>query len=306
MNRNAFPYLCLIVATLCWGGNFVLGKALHNEIPPIALNFWRWSVSVVVLLPFTGAKIWQHRKIVKQNLTIIILLSVTGVAAFHSCVYIALHTTTTINAALMIATVPLIVPVLSYIFQKTQLTLPQAAGTVVSLIGAMIIITHGELSKMTTLHFVRGDLLVLAAAFLWAFYTVLLNRRPKEIPPITFLVIISSVGIILLVPFYIWEIAAIGGFALNKVNMLAIAYLSLFASIVAFIAWNYAVSKIGHNTSGLFIHCIPLFSTILAIIFLKEKLYMFHVLGICFVAAGIFISSIMGRSANPVNIKSKI
>jgi len=292
MNKNALPYFCLILATLCWGGNFVLGRALHNDIPPIALNFWRWSVAVLFLLPFTGMKIWHHRKTIQQNLTIIILLSVTGVTAFHSCVYIGLHTTTAINAALMIATVPLIVPALSYIFQKTQFTLPQAAGTTVSLIGAMIFITHGELSKITTLHFVRGDLLVLTAAFLWSFYTVLLNRRPKDIPPITFLVIISTVGIILLMPFYIWEISTIGGFALSKVNVLAILYVSLFASIVAFIAWNYAVSKVGPNKSGLFIHCIPLFSTILAIIFLKEKLHMFHVGGICFVTAGIFLSSI--------------
>ena len=168
MTKKALPYLCLILATLCWGGNFVLGRALHNDIPSIALNFWRWTIAILCVLPFTSSEIWQHRKIVQQNLTIIIFLSFTGVTAFHSCVYIALHTTTAINAALMIATVPLIVPVLSYIFQKTQLTLPQAVGTTVSLIGAMIFITHGELSKVTTLHFVRGDLLVLIAALLWS------------------------------------------------------------------------------------------------------------------------------------------
>ena len=167
----------------------------------------------------------------------------------------------------------------------------------------MIFITHGELSKITTMHFVRGDLLILTAAFLWSFYTVFLNRRPKEIPPRTFLVIISIVGIILLVPFYIREIIIIGGFSLNKVNILAIAYVSLFASIVAYLAWNYAVSKVGPNKSGLFAHCMPLFSTILAIIFLKETFYMYHVIGICFVAAGIYLSTIKGRSVNAITIK---
>ncbi|MBN2331558.1 MAG: DMT family transporter [Deltaproteobacteria bacterium] len=304
MIKKLFPFLCLILATLCWGGNFVLGRLIHSDIPPIALNFWRWTGAIICLLPISGIKLWQYRSIIRRNLGITTILAVTGVTGFNSCIYVALHSTTAINAALMIATVPLMVPPLSFLLLKTPLTISQLMGTVVSLIGALIFITHGKLLQIGSLQFVRGDFLVLTAAFLWSVYTVLYNRRPKDIPPIDFLLIISIWGTIILSPFYIGEIVLHGGFPVNAANLLAIAYVAVFASVVAFISWNYAVSQIGPNKSGLFAHCMPLFSTLLAIFFLKEKLYLFHLVGVAFVAVGIVVSSRAGIRVASVGTES--
>ncbi|MCK4378265.1 MAG: DMT family transporter, partial [Deltaproteobacteria bacterium] len=299
-----FPFLLLILATLCWGANFVVGRALNNDIPPLAFNFWRWTIALVFLLPFSGFKVWQYRRIVRRHLPLIIMLSCTGVAGFNSLIYTALHSTTAINAALMISTVPLLVPTLSYLFFKTPLTGRQALGTAVSMVGALVVIAHGNLANILALDFSAGDLLVLTAAFFWSLYTAFYHRRPREIPPVDFLVIISLLGVLMLLPFYLHELITIGGFALNRTNVIAILYVALFASVIAFIAWNYGVLQVGANRAGLFIHFMPVFSAILAIIFLHEKLYMYHFVGVAFVSLGIVLSSRSGVRAVPVSAEN--
>jgi drug/metabolite transporter (DMT)-like permease len=219
------------------------------------------------------------------------MLSVTGVAGFNSLVYTALHSTTAINAALMISTVPLLVPALSYLFFRTPLTILQGAGTIISLLGALVVIAHGKLSHILSLDFSVGDLLVLTAAFFWSLYTAFYHRRPKEIPPVDFLTIITLLGIMLLLPFYLREFAVMGGFPLTITNVTAILYVALFASVIAFISWNHGVSQIGANRAGLFIHCMPVFSAILAVVFLREKLFVYHLVGVALVASGIILSS---------------
>ena len=298
--KKLLPFLFLILATLCWGANFVVGRALNNDISPLAFNFWRWTVALVSLLPFSGLKAWKYRRIVRRHLPLTLMLSATGVAGFNSLVYTALHSTTAINAALMISTVPLLVPAISYACFKTPLTGRQAAGTIISMIGALVVIAHGRLSHILALDFSAGDLLVLTAAFFWSLYTAFYHRRPKEIPPVDYLVIISLLGIVMLLPFYLHELATIGGFSLNKTNITAILYVALFASVIAFIAWNHGVLQLGANRAGLFIHCMPVFSAILAIIFLHEKLYLYHLIGVAFVALGIVLSSRSKVRAEPV------
>ncbi|HDJ28603.1 MAG TPA: DMT family transporter [Proteobacteria bacterium] len=302
--KRLFPFLCLILAALCWGANFVVGRALNNDIPPLAFNFWRWTIALVFLLPFSGLKVWQYRRIVRRHLPLTIMLAATGVAGFNSLVYTALHSTTAINAALMISTVPLLVPTLSYLFFKTPLTGRQALGTAVSMVGALVVIAHGNLAHILALDFSVGDLLVLTAAFFWSLYTAFYHRRPHEIPPVDYLVIISLLGILMLLPFYLHELVTVGGFPLNKINITAILYVALFASVIAFIAWNHGVVQIGANKAGLFIHFMPVFSAILAIIFLHEKLYMYHFVGVVFVSLGIILSSRSGIRGVPVSGKN--
>ena len=302
--KRLFPFLCLILAALCWGANFVVGRALNNDIPPLAFNFWRWTIALVFLLPFSGLKVWQYRRIVRRHLPLTIMLAATGVAGFNSLIYTALHSTTAINAALMISTVPLLVPTLSYLFFKTPLTGRQALGTAVSMVGALVVIAHGNLAHILALDFSVGDLLVLTAAFFWSLYTAFYHRRPHEIPPVDYLVIISLLGVLMLLPFYLHELATIGGFALNKTNITAIFYVALFASVIAFISWNHGVVQVGANKAGLFIHFMPVFSAILAIIFLHEKLYPYHVVGVVFVVLGIILSSRSGIRGVPVSGKN--
>lgn len=286
-----WPYLCLVLATLCWAGNFILGRAMNSDIPPVALNFWRWSLACILLLPFTMASIWRQRQTIKEHAPILVLLAVTGVSAFNTLVYLSLHTTSSINAALMIAAVPLMVPTLSFLINGTAVTPAQVAGTAVSLAGALVLITKCDMDKVMALEFVKGDILMLVAAMVWSLYTVLLARRPRQIDGIVFLNTITIIGLLVLLPFYLMELAGGAGFRPSLPNLATIVYVALFATITAFVAWNHAVARIGPNRAGLFIHCLPLFTAILAIVLLGEGLYGYHIVGAGLVGLGIYLSA---------------
>jgi len=298
MNIRINPYLLLVIATLCWAGNFVLGRAMHNDIPPIAMNFWRWTIAVAILLPFVMKAVFKYKKIIFDNIWILISLSITGIAAYHCFVYVALHSTTTINAILMNSMIPFIVPIFSYFIDKSTVSIRQLLGIALSLIGVIFIVTQGSIETLTNLQFAFGDILMIFAAMLWSLYTVLLKRYPKELPPLVFLFIISSIGILLLAPFYAYELTTVGGFKLTINNILAISYIAIFAAVVAFICWNKAVPQVGANKAGLFIHLMPLFSSILAIIFLGEDFELFHLIGSLFILTGIVIT-VLKSSNNP-------
>lgn len=292
------PYLLLLVATVIWGGNFVVGRAVAGDIGPFSLNFWRWCLSGVLLAPFAVRGLRNNFALIKKHIVLLGVLSLCGMVLFHSLIYAALHTTTAINAALVLATMPLVIPVVAYFAGEDSLEFRQGAGIAISFIGVGVIISRGDISLLLNMSFAIGDLLVLAAVVMWSVYSVMLKRLPKDIPPMVVLGIINWMAIIMLLPVYLWEYSNIGGFEISTPNLMAILYVAIFASIVAFVSWNRAVAVVGPNKSGLFIHVIPASSAILAIIFLGETLETYHLLGIVPIAGGIFLTTFKTKRIN--------
>jgi drug/metabolite transporter (DMT)-like permease len=126
---------------------------------------------------------------------------------------------------------------------------------------------------------------------MWALYTVLLKRLPATLPPLAMLLAVTAIGLVLLLPAYAWEFVAIGGIALEPANIVSIAYVGLFASVISYICWNRAVAQVGANKAGLFIHLMPVFSTLLAILFLGEVLKPFHFAGIALIGTGLYLTT---------------
>ena len=137
----------------------------------------------------------------------------------------------------------------------------------------------------------RGDLLMLLAVPMWALYTVLLRRLPATLPPLAMLLAVTMIGLVLLLPAYGWEFLVVGGVALQPANVVSIAYVGLLASVISYICWNRAVVQVGANKAGLFIHLMPVFSTLLAILFLGEVLQPFHFAGIALIGAGLYLTT---------------
>ncbi len=285
------PYLLLVIATVIWGGNFVVGRAVHAEIPPLGLTFWRWVLSALILLAFTAPGIWAHRALIFKHFRLLFVLALSGMAIFHSFAYIALNTTTAINATLVLATMPLVIPVISYLFGEERLTARQGVGIAISFIGVGAIITRGDVDVLMNLSFAPGDLWVLGSVLGWSIYSVLLRRVPKELPPMILLTALNLIAVAILLPPYLWEYAIKGGFEISSTNLAAIAYVAVFASIISFICWNKAVSIVGANRAGLFIHVIPLSSAILAILFLGERLEFYHAMGVVPIVTGILLTT---------------
>ncbi|MFQ5774895.1 MAG: DMT family transporter [Kiloniellaceae bacterium] len=297
MRFEPSPYLLLGVACLFWAGNFVIGRAVSDDIPPIALNFWRWCIALAILFPFTAAGLWQYRAAIVQNWRILLLLAVTGVGAFHSFIYLALASTTAINAALFMAAVPMVIPPIAFGLDREVLRRRQVLGIALSLLGVLTIITRADPGVLAGLRFNAGDLWMLGAVPLWSLYSVLLKRRPTVLPPVILLVSLMCVGVALLLPVYLWEFAALGGFAVNAASLLSIGYLALFASLIAYIFWNRGVAQIGASKAGPFMHLIPVLATAMAIGFLGEAFRPYHLMGVGLIAAGIVLTNRAPRPA---------
>ena len=295
MFKTVHPSVLLTLSALFWGGNFVVGRWASTDIPPLNLTFWRWLVAGLILLPFVAAPIWQHRARLRKHLWLLIVLAVTGMVMFHSFTYIALNTTTAINAAVVLASMPMVIPVVSVLMGDERLSARQALGIVISVLGVVVIVSRGSMEVLVNLSFTPGDLWVLASVVAWSVYSVLLRRLPKgeglSIPPMVVLGASMWIAIIVLLPLYLWEFTEVGGFELNISSILVIGYVAVFASIAAFVCWNAGVLQVGANKAGLFIHLIPLFASIFSIIFLGESLKTYHFIGIAPILVGIILTT---------------
>jgi drug/metabolite transporter (DMT)-like permease len=290
------PYILLTLSALFWSGNFVLSRGMHTEIPPVGLAFWRWAAALLILAPFGLRLIYQQRDVVKQHGRFLLFQALLGVTGFNTLIYLAMQSTTAINAVLVNSCIPVIIVVISRLVYHERLSLRQSAGVLVSLCGVLWIIAEGDITALLQLTFNRGDLLVLAAAFVWAFYSANLRKYPSGLHPVAYLTGIVLIGLIFLVPCYLLEMQSGRYIHLNVPTVLTVGYVALFASVLAFICWNRAVREVGANRAGPFIHLMPVFSTILAIIFLDETLLGYHGTGIILVFSGIALTTFSIRT----------
>jgi len=297
MNTNkALPYVLLIIATMIWGGNFVIGRAISDQVPPLTLAFLRWVVAVTIFLPFVWKEIIANKQVIKQHWKALLLMALTGVAAFNTLVYVGLHHTTSINASLLNTITPLIIIVLSYFILKESLVYNQFFGLVLSITGVFLILSQGSLNILLTLSFNIGDLIIFVAVVLWGVYSIVIKYNSGQIPLYTSLAVSMIIGMFILLPFSLWELfIANQEIVWSASSIAAIIYVGVFASIVAFLSWNKAVSLIGPGKAGIFLSLIPIFTTIFAIIFIGETLTWYQVIGGILAVSGIYLSTKISR-----------
>jgi drug/metabolite transporter (DMT)-like permease len=284
------PYLLLALAVLLWSGNLVVGRAGRDVLPPIAFNFWRWTVALAILLPFAWQELIAARQVIRREWKILTLLAATGITTFHSAVYTGLSQTEAINGALYFATSPLFFVLLTWTLFGQRITWRQALGVAASMLGAAIVIARGDLAALASLQLAAGDLWLLLAVVLWALYSVLLQRRPADLPPLALLAATMVIGLALLAPLYALELAAGRHMTLGLESLLGIGYVSLFASVIAYIFWNRGVREVGPNPAGVMLNLMPVFGAGLAVALLGERLAGYHWLGAALVLAGILLA----------------
>jgi drug/metabolite transporter (DMT)-like permease len=294
MNNKSemMAYIMLILATSFWAGNFIVGKvATLFEIPPITLNFYRWFVAWIILAPFTMREVLKSRLIIKENLLSIIIMSFTSISVFNSVVYYGLNYTQVLNGVLMISTIPILIIIITSIFKTEKVNIYQIAGVSVSLLGVIVIITKMEFQRLIHLQLNKGDLWILVAMLSWATYSIIIKEKKINLRPFVLLQTLITFGVILLAPIYFLEVVSGKYLPLNLPVFLTIGYVVLFAGIGAYIFWNGAVMIIGANRAGVFLHLMPVFSSIMAITLLGESFSKFHFFGAVFIVLGIFLSS---------------
>jgi drug/metabolite transporter (DMT)-like permease len=281
--------------TLCaffWSGNFIVGKfATLYEVPPLTLNFFRWLIVGIILIPFTLKDIFLNIKTIKEKFYSILLMSVTSISIFNSIVYYSLNFTQVLNGALMISTIPVLIIFISYIFRVEKINLNQVFGLILSIIGVISIITQLEFSRLIRLDLNKGDLWLLVAMLSWAIYSTMLKTHKTGLNYLTFISVIVILGLIFLLPQFLFEFNNQELIKFNFAFFLIISYVVLFAGLGAYIFWNKAVLIVGPSRSGIFLHLMPVFSSFMAIFLFNEKFMNFHIFGTIVIISGIFLSS---------------
>ena len=292
LTKNRKAYIFLILTTLFWSGNFIVGKAASLfEIPPFTLNFYRWTFAWLILAPFTLKEIAEKKNYIFENIKLIIILGITSITIFNSIVYYSLNFTQVISGVLMISTIPVMIIVFCWLLKIEKSNIYQILGVIYSLFGVIVIITKADLVILLNLNFNKGDLWMVVAMFSWAMYSALLKKKKLEISQLSLLQIIISAGLVFLFPAYLVELSLGHKTSIHLPFILILTYVVLFPGLASFIFWIKGISIIGSNRAGIFLHLIPIFSTIMAIIILKEKFMFYHLIGALLIITGIILSS---------------
>lgn len=281
----------LTLAVLFWSGNIIAGRALAGEIDPVALNFWRWALAIAVLLPLSWRILVPARHALRAGWRRIAFLGLTGVAGYHTCAYFALEATAAVNVLILVPLTPVAIALGSWVVTREPPGPCATAGMAVSLAGALILVTHGSFDALAALRLDRGALWMLAGLAIWAAYSVALRRPVEGVPPLALHAATSIAGLAWLAPAYGASLLAGVRPALSWSGTLAIGYIAVFASAIAFLFWIRAVGQIGPTRAGMFIHLMPVFGAILATAILGERLAPFHLAGAALVFAGLVIAN---------------
>ena len=295
MNQNNKFFIAaiyLVCATLFWAGNFIIGKtASINEIPPISLNFYRWLVAWLILLPFTFRELIKKKNYILNNIGFFIVLGITAVTIFNSALFYSLKFTQVISGVLMISTVPVMIIFISSLLKIEKTNFFQIIGVGLSLIGVLFIITKADIGLLKNLDFNRGDLIMIIAMLSWATYSALLKKKKYELSQISLLQVVISFGVIFLIPLYFIDMNMGNSIKLEKPFFLILTYVVLFPGLASFFFWIKGVALIGANRSGVFLHLMPIFGAVMAMIIFDEKFMFYHWLGAVFILMGIILSN---------------
>jgi drug/metabolite transporter (DMT)-like permease len=284
------PYLLLCITAACWAGNAIVGRLAAGHIPPVTLSFLRWSLAFLIILPFAWKHLTRDWAAIRGKLGVMLLVSVTGIGVFNTLQYWSLEYTTALNTLLLQSALPPMVAVWSLALLGVRLTLAQAIGILLSMIGVLIILTRGDVTTLTNIQFNKGDLIFLIALASFGLYSVLTLKRPA-IHGLSFAAFTFGAGSAALIPLLIYEIFTRPTMAFDATNLLTLFYVAVFPSIVAYLCFNRGVQLIGANRAAPFFHMVPVFGAVMAMAFLGEVPQAFHFIGFALVLAGVYIAS---------------
>ncbi|MCC7348580.1 MAG: DMT family transporter [Variibacter sp.] len=281
------PYLLLALAALCWSGNHVVGRAAAGHVPPMGLSTLRWLLPAGILWAVARPHLAADWPRIKQRWGVMLLLGATGGGLFSAGQYLGLQYTTALNVSVLNSLTPVLIVAAGALVFRERVAPLQALGIATSLLGVVVVIAHGSLDTLRRLEVNRGDLLVVFSMAMWAVYSVYLRRKPAvHWASFTFVfALIASLGVL---PLAVAEYVSGFHFQATWLTVFSVLYVSIFPSVIAFLAWMRGVETIGANRAGPFLHLAPIYSALLATTFLGERLHLFHVIGFGLILLGVW------------------
>ena len=283
------PHTLLILTTLMWAGHANVLKIAIGEVSPMLLMGFRWLGCFFILLVFLWSDVKANLPAVKQNIIWVFFMGGVGMAGFTICLVIAAQYTSVINLGITQSFVPAIVMILGFIFFKISITREQSIGLILSMLGALILVSGGSLSPLLSLQFNFGDLIMLIGCLCYAGYTVGLTLRLK-MPPAVLFVFFSFFASVTLSAFVVIEYLQGKMLWPNNVGWLSILYCIIFPSILSQTFFMRGVELIGANQAGIYVNLVPIFTALMAIFLLSETIHIFHIVALFLVLSGIYIA----------------
>lgn len=285
-----WAYLALTLTALFLASNHIIGRAVNGQIPPIGLSFWRWVTGILIILPFVLPGLHKQWPVIFQHWKLLSLLGFYMVGS-TTLVLVALNHTYAVNVSMLNAVQPTLTVLFAWLIFREHLPVLRLLGIALGIIGVIAMISRGQLSVLMTMDFQTGDFLALLAMCGFAGYALTLNRLPRELGAMSSLFGIITLGTLLLLPFYLWETVTVGPVPINKTTISAILALAVLVSVLANLGWYIGNRIIGPTRASIFINLIPIFGAVLAIIFLGEQLFFYHMVGGVLVIFGLILAS---------------
>lgn len=285
-------YLLLTLTALIWASTVIVGRAVHDLVPPLTLNFLRWSVALAVVAPFGLREVWRERRLIARHWRILTVLGMLNMTGFGSFLFLGLERTQGVNGSLLLGTMPVNIVAVSWLVMGERITRLQSVGVAIAFAGVAAIVIRGDPAVLATLKIGIGDPLIWFSMVFYAFYSVYLPRAPKGLSLAAFMTVITAAGVVTCLPLMLYESLVLERtLALTMGSTIGVLYVGVFSSLIAQIFWVAGINRVGANTAGYFIYLAPVFGTAMALSLLGETFKWFHALGIALVFAGVFLAT---------------
>jgi drug/metabolite transporter (DMT)-like permease len=291
-NSPALPYIMLTFCALFWAGSSVVGRHVAGEIPPLALNFWRWLFAFLIVLTWTWRELYRHRALVREKWKYIAFLALSSSIGFGALHYVALQYTTAINGALFQGLMSICILISALIILGDKFGGRESIGVLLGFTGVAFIVTQGDPAVVMALSFNIGDIILLLATMSYSVYAVFLRRAPSELSASALMAAMFGFATLFMLPLWLIELYVLDKpVAINFTTVWAIGFITIGPSVLAQIFWAYSVSKVGPGRAGYFIYLAPVFGVILAVSLLGEQVRWFHTVGILLIFTGIWLAT---------------
>jgi drug/metabolite transporter (DMT)-like permease len=274
---------------LCYAGNHVIGRAVHADLPPLGLSFWRWVCGALILLPLVAPRLGRLWPLYREHWRILALLGLLIVGS-TTLVLLGLNFTTATNTSLINATQPTITALLCWLFLAERLRPLQWGGIGIAFVGITLMLLHGDWRVLVALDFNPGDLVVLLAMFGFAAYGINIRRIPAEFHVTESLFAIILLGLLPLLPLYIAESAVYRPMAFSVESVIVVVVLALLVSVLGMLMWTRGNQLIGPNRAAIYVNLLPLFGALLAVLLLGETIRAYHVAGGLLIGSGMWLA----------------
>lgn len=281
-------YLMITMTVLLWSISVVVGRGVHNEIPLIGLNFWRWIIAVVFLAPFVWREVFENFEIILNHWRVY-LAQGTFMVGGGTLLFTSLYFTSAINASLVNTTQPAVTALLTWVILKDRLKNIQYVGIASAIAGVIFMIAKADVNTLINFDFNMGDFIVVLAIISYSMYAINLRKLPLSLGTLPTLFVILLFGSFPLLPFYIAETILVKPYPFTLVSCAWAAVLAIIISIGSLALWNTGNRIVGPQRAAVFVSLMPIFGSVLAMTFLGEKIYFYHIIGTIFICTGIFM-----------------